>query len=79
MTEQMKCYTTYLQVRDCNGAFDKDAVALMDASTSILWTNWKLKGKLIERKQSSGRQTIIIPFAARKEADKLGITFDFLY
>ena len=36
MTEQIKCYATYLQTRDCNGAFDKDAIALMDASTSIL-------------------------------------------
>ena len=67
MTEQIKCYATYLQTRDCNGAFDKDAIALMDASTSILQTNWKLKEKRITRKQNSGHQTSIIPFFGSKK------------
>ncbi len=51
---------------------DKDAVALTDAASSILRTNRNLKGKSIQKKQRSGRQTGIIPFAAKKtkETDK---------
>ncbi len=58
--------------RDCNGAFE-DAVALTDAASSILRTNHRnLKGKSMQKKQRSGRQTGIIPFAAKKtkETDK---------
>ena len=70
MTEQLKCYATYFQSRECSGTFDKDAVALSDAASSNFRTNRNLKGKSIQKKQSSDCQTGIIPFAARKKADK---------
>jgi hypothetical protein len=42
VTEQLKRHATFLQT-DCSGAFDKAAVALMDAASSILRTNRNLK------------------------------------
>ena len=66
VTEQLKRHATFLQTRDCSGAFDKAAVALMDAASSILRTNRNLKGKSLQKKQSSGRQTGIMPFAQQR-------------
>ena len=64
VTKEIKCYATYLQTRDCDGVFDKDAIALMDASASIMRNNGKLRDKRIREKQKSGgRQTSIIPFS----------------
>ena len=65
VTEQLKRHATFLQT-DCSGAFDKAAVALMDAASSILRTNRNLKGKSLQKKQSSGRQTGIMPFAQQR-------------
>ena len=70
MTEQLKSYVTYLQTRDCNGAFDKDAVALMDVATSIHRTKRRLNDDRIKKKQNSGRQSGMFPFVVQKTDDE---------
>lgn len=69
MTEQIKSYSTYLQTRDCNGAFDKDAVALMDAANSIQRTKRNLNDNRIKKKQRSGRQSGMFPFVVPRKDD----------
>ena len=69
MTEQIKSYATYLQTRDCNGAFDKDVVALMDTANSIQRTKKNLNDNRIKKKQRSGRQSGMFPFVVLRKDD----------